>query len=79
MARGEGRGVVVWNDGGKGELEEGLSGVMEGVGRGSPWWWAWLLLGVPVLGGVVGAWEIFWGWWARGKWESEKRRDRAML
>lgn len=78
--RAEGRGgVVVWNDGGMEGLRREVGGVMERVERESPRWWAWVLLGLPVLGMVVGVWGLVWNWWARRRWEEEKRREKARL
>ncbi|MCJ1419445.1 hypothetical protein MMC32_005800 [Xylographa parallela] len=75
--RGEGWGAVVWNDGGKGELKEGVAGVMGGVEAGSPRWWGLVLLGAPWLAVGVGAWCVVWGWWARRRWErKERERER---
>ena len=74
--RGEGWGEVLWNDGGKVELREGVEEVMGRVEARSPRWWAWVLLGVPWLAGVVGAWCVLRGWWARRRWErSERERE----
>ncbi|MCJ1438929.1 hypothetical protein MMC27_008319 [Xylographa pallens] len=71
--RGRGWGAVVWNDGGRAELAEGVARVMDGVEAGSPRWWGWVLLGAPWLAVGVGAWCMFWGWWARRRWESKER------
>ncbi|KAA6409031.1 MAG: dephospho- kinase [Lasallia pustulata] len=76
--RGRGRGVVVWNDGGREELEREVKRVMEGVRTGSPWWWGWLLWVVPVLG-AVGVWGLVRNWWARRRWEEGKKREKAKL
>ncbi|MCJ1394485.1 hypothetical protein MMC18_007363 [Xylographa bjoerkii] len=71
--RGAGWGEVVWNDGGKGELAESVATVMRGLERGSPRWWAWVLLGAPWLAVGVGAWCVVKGWWARRRWERRER------
>lgn len=77
-ARG-GRGEVVWNDGGREELRGRVDGVMKRVREGRPGWWAWLLLGVPVLGVGWGVWVVLGNWWARRRWEEERRREKARL
>jgi len=77
--RGGGRGVVVWNDGGMEELKTEVARVMEKVKQGSPRWWAWMLLGCPVLGGFVGVWNMFMAWLARKKWEQAKAKEKAKL
>ena len=78
-SRGGARGVVVWNDGDKEGLEREVGRVLEGVERASPGWWAWLLLAVPVLAGVVGGWNLAWAWWARRRWEQGRKREKARL
>ena len=77
--RGPGRGVVVWNDGGKGELEGEIERCMTAIRGASPSWWAWLLLGIPPLGGVVAAYDMLKGWQARKKWEEGQSREKAKL
>ena len=74
--RGEGWGVVVWNDGGRGELEEEVGRVVREVegGRGRGWWW-----GNPVVVGVLAVWAVWVGWRARRKWEGERGREKARL
>ena len=60
--RGEGRGYVLWNDGGREDLEVQVKDVMRRVRGGSPRWWGWVLLVCPpVMGGVV-SWELLLGW-----------------
>ena len=79
-ARGVERGKVVWNDGGKGDLEREVERVMQEVrGEGFGRWWGWWLWGSPV--GVVGVagWEVWRGWRARKGWEEAGRRERARL
>jgi dephospho-CoA kinase len=58
-ARGEGRGVVVWNDGGREELKQEVESCMKVIQASSPQWWVWLLLLVPPLAGLVGLWT-YW-------------------
>lgn len=77
--RGRGRGVVVWNDGGREELRREVEGGMRVVERGSPKWWAWLLWVVPVLGVVWGGWVVVGNWWARRRWEEGRRREKARV
>ncbi|MCJ1310510.1 hypothetical protein MMC25_004174 [Agyrium rufum] len=77
--RGKGRGLVVWNDGDRGDLERELEKIMKDVRRGSPRWWAWLLLGFPPLALVLAAWEMWVGRSAKRRWEDEERREKAKL
>lgn len=78
-ARGSGRGVVVWNDGGKEELAREVQRVMDEVERCSPRWWSWLLWACPPAAVVLAA----WGYWKNERinraWEEQERRERAKL
>lgn len=77
--RGEGRGVVVWNDGGREDLEREVGRVMRDVRRGSPGWWSFLLWVCPPLAAVAAGVS----WWKMKKvqesWEEEKRLEKARL
>jgi dephospho-CoA kinase len=79
LRRGEGAGVVVWNDGGKEDLEKEVASVMEKVSKGSPRWWSTLLWVCPPLAAMVG----LVSWWKMKKiqaqWEEEKKREKAKL
>ncbi|PYH90498.1 CoaE-domain-containing protein [Aspergillus ellipticus CBS 707.79] len=77
--RGRGRGLVVWNDSGKEELEGEVRRAMKEVRCGSPQWWAWVLLLMPPVGLGVLAWNLgvnVWGNWA---WGRKVRREKANL
>lgn len=78
-ARGEGRGVVVWNDGGLEELRGEVGRAVEGLRRGSPAWWGRLLWVCPVLAVGVGVWNVALNWWSVRRWEREERAARARL
>jgi dephospho-CoA kinase len=77
--RGKGRGVVVWNDGDREELESKLQKAMADVRRGSPRWWTFLCWALPPVGAV----SALYSWWrmraVQLSWEEEKRRERAKL
>ncbi|KAI9695412.1 MAG: hypothetical protein M1836_006464 [Candelina mexicana] len=73
------RGEVIWNDGGRGEVEVEVVRVMEAVGRGSPKWWAWVLWVLPPLAVMVGVWNLGFMWWEGRKWNEEKRREKSKL
>lgn len=74
-ARGGGRGVVVWNEGGREELGERVGEVvrgLEGGGRRGVWgWWLW---GSPYVAVAVAGWEVWRGWTGRQEWEARKKR-----
>jgi dephospho-CoA kinase len=76
-ARGDGAGVVVWNDGTVEELEKEVEVAMGKVRERSPQWWAWVLLLVPPLACIVVLWNLFRGWRLKSRWESEQRREKA--
>ena len=78
-ARGGGRGVVVWNDGGKEDLRRELERVMGEVGRGSPRWWAWLLLLCPPLAGLAGAWTYLRNQRINRDWRAGELQAKAKL
>ncbi|KAG6364896.1 hypothetical protein INS49_006500 [Diaporthe citri] len=46
-ARGQGRGIVVWNDGDREELRREVDKVMAEVRARSPWWWSTALFNPP--------------------------------
>jgi dephospho-CoA kinase len=76
-ARGVGAGVVVWNDGTMQQLEEEVGVVMKMLKERNPQWWAWLLLLVPPLTGMLVLWNLFRAWRSRRKWESERKLEKA--
>jgi dephospho-CoA kinase len=78
-SRGDGRGVVVWNDGDKAQLEKELSRVMEEVQRRSPQWWAYATLLVPPLGAAAAAWNVWINWRAQNAWRQGQEREKARL
>ncbi|TKA63886.1 hypothetical protein B0A49_08403 [Cryomyces minteri] len=79
LARGEGAGVVVWNDGDKEQLRREVHRVMGEVRRRSPKWWAWLLLLCPPLAMTAGMYSFLRSWYIKSKWESEKMKEKAKL
>lgn len=78
MASEGGRGVVVWNDGGKEDLEREVGNAMREVRRSSPRWWAWLLL-FPPLAGLVGAWNFWRGLAISRRWRDNMLKEKAKL
>lgn len=78
-ARGERYGVVVWNDGGREELKKDVERYIRGIQGGSPRWWAWLLLLVPPLAGLVGVWTYWRNLRAIKAWKEGELREKAKL
>lgn len=76
-ARGVGAGVVVWNDGTMEKLEKEVGVVMKVLKERSPQWWAWLLLLVPPLAGILVLWSIFQAWRLRRKWGSKLKLEKT--
>lgn len=79
QARGEGAGVVVYNDGGKEDLRKELERVMAQVSRSSPRWWAWLLLLCPPLAGMASVWSYYRGQVINTRWKDSELAAKAKL
>ncbi|KAF2276459.1 CoaE-domain-containing protein [Westerdykella ornata] len=77
--RGEGRGVVVWNDGDREDLERNLQRVMEDIRRRSPGWWSFLLWVCPPLAAMAGLVSWYKMKKVQESWEEEKRKEKAKL
>lgn len=73
------RGVIVWNDGDKAELEKEVERALGKISQRSPKWWAWVLLFVPPLGVGVAAWNVIVNYWIRRGWEEKATKDKARL
>ena len=78
-ARGAGRGVVVWNDGGKEELKIEVDKAMKEVQRGSPKWWAWLLVLCPPMAGLAGFWTYWRNIRINKEWKEKELKEKAKL
>lgn len=76
---GDARGVVVWNDGDRPDLENEVRAAMARVSASSPRWWAWLLLLVPPVGVSAAVWDLVVNFWRRKSWERSVRDERAKL
>ena len=74
-----GRGFVVWNDGGKEDLKKKLERVVEGCRVVSPGWWGWMMLLMPPVAGTLGTWSILMAWVERRKWQAGQEREKAKL
>ncbi|KZF25575.1 CoaE-domain-containing protein [Xylona heveae TC161] len=73
--RGKGRGVVVTNDDGMDDLKAELARAMKEVKSTSPTWWAWCLVLMPPLAGLVGLWNIWESIGASRKWKQQKHKS----
>ena len=74
VGRGRGRGKVVWNDGGREELEgevKRVVGEIEAEGWGE--WGRWWLWGSPVAVLVMASWVVWCGLRTRRGWARERR------
>jgi dephospho-CoA kinase len=78
-ARGRGRGVVVWNDGGKEELRAEVGRVMRELDRYSPKWWSWLLWACPPAAVLLGVWNYWRNLRINKAWAQQELRERAKL
>lgn len=77
--RGEGRGVVLWNDGDKEELRREVERALAEIRRRSPWWWSTALWVCPPLAVAAGVWSIVVNWRVHKRWEKEEAIERAKL
>ena len=57
-SRGHGRGVVIWNDGGKDELKREVDQVIKEIKASSPAWWNWICLLMPPVAIASAAWQV---------------------
>ena len=73
----EGRGVVLWNDAGKEELEAQVDVVFDEMRRRSPQWWSWVCLLVPPVGIIAGVWQVARNFWDKNSWQRKKRREKS--
>jgi dephospho-CoA kinase len=79
LARGQGRGVVVWNDGDREQLRKEVDRVMDEVRARSPQWWTWLCLLCPPFGMTSAAWSLWKNYSIDGAWVKHKQEERAKL
>ena len=79
LGRGEGRGVVVWNDGEIEQLRTEVSRVVNAVRQRSPAWWTWLCLLCPVVGVGSAVTGYLVNRTRDGAWLRERDQERAKL
>ncbi|KAL4864511.1 hypothetical protein BDV12DRAFT_176053 [Aspergillus spectabilis] len=73
------RGVIVWNDGDREELEREVRTALGKIQATSPRWWAWCLLLAPPLGVGVAAWNLAVNYGIRRRWERKEAGEKAKL
>lgn len=73
------RGVVVWNEADKTELEGAVRGAMASISASSPRWWAWTLLVAPPVGVGIAAWNVVVNFATQKGWERKKNEEKARL
>ncbi|KAH6654382.1 dephospho-CoA kinase [Truncatella angustata] len=78
-ARGKGKGVVVWNDGGKAELKNNIDHAIEEIQKSSPGWWSWLLLFYPPLAVISGGWTFWQNMRINKAWGEQELKEKAKL
>lgn len=78
-ARGEGRGVVVWNDGAPEDLRREVERVMREVRAGSPAWWTTLCWVCPPVAVGAAVWGLVVNWRGARRWEEMEAREKAKL
>jgi dephospho-CoA kinase len=78
-ARGEGKGVVVWNDGSREELKANINQAMQKIQRGSPNWWSMLLLTCPPLAAAIAAWRFYQNTQINKRWVAQELEGKAKL
>ncbi|KAG5983980.1 hypothetical protein E4U54_006183 [Claviceps lovelessii] len=79
LQRGDGHGVVLWNDGSRDDLAAGLDDAVGRLRRSSPDWWAWLLLACPPLALALSAWTIWRNVRMNARWEASQKEAKARL
>lgn len=78
-ARGKGKGVVVWNDGGKAELKTNIDNAIQEIQKSSPAWWSWVLLFCPPLAIASGAWSFWRNVQINKTWGELELKEKAKL
>ncbi|KAI2642611.1 dephospho-CoA kinase [Xylaria nigripes] len=78
-ARGNGNGVVVWNDGSREELQANIDACLRDIRASSPPWWNWLCLLCPPLGIIAGAWAYTRNLRINKQWHEMELKEKARL
>ncbi|KKA26860.1 hypothetical protein TD95_002448 [Thielaviopsis punctulata] len=78
-ARGEDRGVVLWNDGTRDDLEKKIDGVITKLKASSPTWWTYSLIALPPLGLLMAMYGFLQNVRLNRKWARMEREAAAKL
>lgn len=73
------RGIVVWNDGDKADLQNEVRKVVKVIAASSPRWWSWALLLAPPLGCAAALWNLALNFAIRKRWEKSHRAETSRL
>ncbi|KAK3331955.1 dephospho-CoA kinase-domain-containing protein [Cercophora scortea] len=74
-----GKGVVVWNDGGREELGKEVRRAWEEIERASPVWWSWGLWACPPAAVAVAVWRFWENVRINKRWAEAEARERAKI
>ncbi|TQV92610.1 hypothetical protein V2A60_009084 [Cordyceps javanica] len=75
-ARGDGHGVVLWNDGTREELAGQVNEAVAALKARSPEWWSWALLGCPPLAVLVAAYRVWQNGRINKQWHESRRTSK---
>ncbi|KAL5612768.1 hypothetical protein BROUX41_004147 [Berkeleyomyces rouxiae] len=78
-ARGEGRGVVLWNDSSREDLEKNIGAAVTNLQTASPSWWSYSLLACPPLGLMMGIYGFLQNIRLNRKWAQVEKEASAKL
>ena len=73
------RGVIVWNDGDKSDLEREVRKAVGTISGTSPRWCAWCLLLAPPLGVGAAVWNMAVNFVTQKNWEKRATEEKAKL
>lgn len=73
------RGVIIWNDGEKADLEKEVQKAMDTISASSPRWWSWFLLLAPPLGAASAVWNMAVNFTTNRSWDQKVQKERAKL
>ncbi|QKX55548.1 uncharacterized protein TRUGW13939_02642 [Talaromyces rugulosus] len=73
------RGVIIWNDGDKADLEREVNKAISAIQTHSPKWWSWLLLAAPPVSVAAAVWNMAVNFGLQKSWDQKAKQDRAKL